>query len=70
MVTDHLTKAEAKEFADKFEAFSKQLSPKEQHLLHEILLRAAAASEEDVRGYEAANGIATEVLRTILSSEA
>lgn len=45
-----LTAAEAQSFAEKLEAFGDSLSPVEQLLLSEILLRASTA-EDDVSGH-------------------
>jgi hypothetical protein len=48
-----MSEAEVKVFGDKLSAFGKALSPKEQALLRQILLRATAAQPEDVGGYDA-----------------
>lgn len=47
-----MSREEVQDFAGKLDAFGRQLSAKEQGLLHKILRRAAAAEGEDVEGYD------------------
>ena len=51
MAVDYVTEAEAKVFAAKLATFGEQLTPKEQALLREILLRAAENEDNDVEGH-------------------
>jgi hypothetical protein len=51
MAVELMTRQEAQAFADKLEQFAMTLPPKEQALLHEILLRAAGADDDDVEGH-------------------
>ena len=51
MAVELMTRQEAQAFADKLEEFAMTLPPKEQALLHEILVRAAGADEDDVEGH-------------------
>jgi hypothetical protein len=51
MAVELMTREEARAFADKLEEFALALPAKEQALLHEILVRAAGANEDDVEGH-------------------
>ena len=65
----YMTRDEVRAFGDKLDTFGRQLSPTEQELLREILVRAALATGDDVHGHSAADAIADDTpLSTYLSA--